>query len=208
MSGAAAIVLAAGPSSRLGRPKQLLQWHGRPLLETVVSSAASWPVERVVVVLGAFADEILDSIDFGNATVAINEEWEEGMASSLRVGLDVVGRDSGLDMAFVALGDQPWIPQDVPEGLLDRADESDRLAIVPVYRYLRSNPVLFRRSLWERLMAISGDMGAKQLLKAHPDWVEEVRFDHPPPRDIDTEDDVADLLTPPRRPASGDAPGR
>jgi molybdenum cofactor cytidylyltransferase len=201
----AAIVLAAGSSTRLGRPKQLVEAGGTPLLQRVVAGVHRWPVESVVVVLGAGADDILDAVDFGEAIVAINEGWEEGIASSLRVGLDILSREPKLTHAFVALGDQPGIPEDVPAGLVVVAETATRPAIVPVYRYERSNPVLFARSLWERLMALEGDAGAAGFLLAHPQLVHEVRFDHLPPRDVDTEHDVADLGRP--RTAHGDRPG-
>ena len=204
----AAVVLAGGASRRLGHPKQLIAYRGRPLLEHVVHSVLLWPVDLVVVVLGSGAEEILDAVDFGDALVAINDDWEEGIASSLRVGLDVLSRDPHSDLAFIVLGDQPGIPGDVPEQLLAAAEFSTRKAIVPIYRYERSNPVLFRRQLWERLMTLEGDHGAAELLKAHPDWVEEVRVDHLPPRDIDTVDDEADLHSAPGRPGSDPSPER
>ena len=110
----AAIVLAAGASARLGRPKQLVPYRGRPLLQAIVDAVEEWPVDPVVVVLGAHADEILDAVDFGGVIVAINEDWQEGMASSIRVGFDILGRDGGVERAFVVLGDQPEIPAEVP----------------------------------------------------------------------------------------------
>jgi molybdenum cofactor cytidylyltransferase len=194
VSTTAAVILAGGGSRRLGRPKQLVRFRDRPLLEHVVTATLAWPVDRVVVVLGASADDILAEVSFGDAVVAVNDDWEEGIASSLRVGLDVVARDPHADLVFIALGDQPGIPPEVPGLLLAAAADSARLAVAPVYRYERSNPVLFRRQLWERLMTLEGDHGAAELLRAHPDWVEEVRVDHLPPRDIDTVDDVADLV--------------
>lgn len=178
----------------MGSPKQLLDWGGRPLLERVVAAVSSWPVDGIVVVLGASAEDILDRVDLGTALVAINPGWEEGLASSLRVGFDLLSRDSRFEAAFVALGDQPHVPPEVPAGLLAGAEESGRPAVVPVYRYQRGNPVLVVRALWAQLMSLSGDAGAAALLQAHPAWVHEVRFDYAAPGDIDTPDDV------PRRP--------
>lgn len=186
-------MLAAGGSRRLGRPKQLLDWGGRPLLEGVVAAVHVWPVTPVVVVLGAHAEEILDRVDLGGALVVVNPEWEEGVASSLRVGFDLLARERGAEWAFVALGDQPRIPPDVPEALLAAAGESGRGAIVPVYRYQRGNPVLLGRSLWPRMMSLQGDAGAAALLQAHPGWVLEVRVDHPVPADVDLPEDIQDL---------------
>jgi CTP:molybdopterin cytidylyltransferase MocA len=188
-----ALVLAAGRSSRLGTPKQLVLWKGRPLLECVVAEVAAWPVHEVCVVLGAHSDEVVDAVDFGEATVLENPDWEEGIAASLRVGLDYVGRDARADTAIVALGDQPRIPSEVPAELLAALERSGRPAAVPKYRFQVGNPVALRRTLWPRLMALEGDAGASRLLRAHPDWVEEVWFDHLPPRDVDTPSDVADL---------------
>lgn len=203
----AAVVLAGGGSRRLGRPKQLIRLRDRPMLEHVVDAVRSWPVDTVVVVLGAHAEEILDEVDFGDAVVAINDDWEEGIAASLRVGLDILSRDAHVEWAFVVLGDQPGIPGEVPVALLEVSEETTRDAVVPLYRYERSHPVLFRRRLWERLMALEGDHGAAELLRAHPDWVEEVRVDHLPPRDVDTASDVADLMAGGGRSGAGDRDG-
>jgi molybdenum cofactor cytidylyltransferase len=189
-----ALVLAAGGSRRLGRPKQLVDWRGEPLLQRIVAMVAEWPVDGTAVVLGAHEEEILDAVDFGDALVVVNPAWEEGLASSLRVGLDAVARDGRAERAFMVLGDQPGIPGEVPAGLIEAMDRSGRPAAVPKYRYQRGNPVLVDRFLWPRLMSLEGDAGAARLFQAHPEWVEEVRFDHPAPRDLDTPDDLSELL--------------
>lgn len=194
MTATTALILAAGASVRFGGPKQLVDWQGRTLLESVVDAVRTWPVDAITVVLGAHEDAILDAVEFGDALVVLNPEWEEGIASSLRVGLDAIGRDSQVERAFIVLGDQPLIPAEIPQGLIDAMDRSGKPAVVPKYRFQRANPVLVDRFLWPRLMSLEGDTGASRLLQAHPDWVHEVRFDHPAPRDIDTPDDLADLL--------------
>ena len=194
MSGStAAIVLAAGASRRLGSPKQLVDIEGRPLLEHVVGMVSAWPVDTVIVVLGSGSEDLLDAIDFGEAIVVINDDWDEGMASSIRVGLDLLSREASWERAFVVLGDQPYIPEEVPGRLLEEAEDAHQPTVVPVYRYEQGHPVLFDRSLWPRLMALDGDIGASDLLKAHPEWVHEVRFSLTLPRDVDTRADVADL---------------
>lgn len=181
----AALVLAAGSSERFGRPKQLIPWGETTLLGHVVAGLDEWPVDEVWVVLGAHADEILDTVDLGEAGVILNEQHEEGMASSLRVGLDAIARRSRADRVFIVMGDQPRLDPEVAHHLVEV--RTHRLAVVPRYRYARSNPALVSRPLWERLMSLTGDDGAKGLFEAHPDWVEEVWFDKLPPRDIDTQ---------------------
>lgn len=194
----AALVLAAGTSSRLGRPKPLLPWGGMTLLEAVLAGVGEWPVDEVWVVLGAEADRVLAEVDLGEAGVVVNEQYEEGMASSLRVGLDALIRRSHADHVFIVMGDQPRIDPAIPARLLEVATTEPAPAIVPRYRYTRSNPVLVERSLWERLMSLEGDRGAKGLFEAHPEWVHEVWFDRLPPRDVDTQLDYEELA--PRRP--------
>ncbi|NQV06654.1 nucleotidyltransferase family protein [bacterium] len=193
MSRTAALILAAGGSSRLGYPKQLVNWHGRPLIEGVVSAVSSWPVATVVVVLGASSEEILEAAEFGDSVVLLNPDWEEGVASSLRIGLDHITRIPGIDSVIVALGDQPGVPPEVPGALIEAMERTGRQAVVPKYRYQRGNPVLLGRALWPRLLSMEGDIGARRILQSHPEWVEEVRIDHLEPRDVDTPSDVADL---------------
>ncbi|MDH3261054.1 MAG: nucleotidyltransferase family protein [Acidimicrobiia bacterium] len=188
-----ALILAAGPSTRLGRPKQLLPWGGPTLLGKVVAQTLTWPVDSVWVVLGSRYREVLDAVDFGDAGVIENPEWEEGMASSMRVGLDAASLDPSTGAAFSVMGDQPGIDPTVVAALLQAHLSSDALAIVPKYRYVRGHPVLVARSLWPRLMSLEGDQGGRNLLQAHPDWVEEVFFEQLAPRDVDTSDDVTDL---------------
>ncbi|MDR9451969.1 MAG: nucleotidyltransferase family protein, partial [Acidimicrobiia bacterium] len=187
------IILAAGPSRRLGKPKQLLPWGGPTLLGTVVAQTLAWPVDSVWVVLGSRFEEVLQSVDLGDAGVVENPEWEEGMASSLRVGLDVASRDPSTEAALIVMGDQPGIDPAVVDALLEHRKTSDALAVVPKYRYVRGHPVLIARTLWSRLMSLEGDQGGRDLLQAHPEWVEEVIFEQLAPRDVDTSDDVKDL---------------
>jgi molybdenum cofactor cytidylyltransferase len=189
----AALVLAAGGSRRLGRPKQLEPWGEVTLLAHVLDTVSRSGFQERFVVLGAHAEEILTKVDFSHWIVVENPEWEEGLASSLRVGLDAMTRMARSEQTAIFLGDQPDVDPEVVARLLDRAKKSKRLAMVPKYRYMWGNPVIVARTLWPRLMSLSGDQGAKGLLEAHPDWVEEEWFERRPPRDVDTEIDVREM---------------
>ena len=200
----AALILAAGESTRFGSPKQLADWRGKPLLEHVVHEVREWPqVESVYVVLGAKAEEIMDRLDLPGVTVIENIEWTEGMASSLRAGLDVLIGDRTSDKVLIVLGDQPLVSRKVIPMLLEVGKRSGRPVVVPRYRYVRGHPVLVDRSLWTRLVAgLEGDQGARNVFLSHPEWVEEVLIGEAPPRDIDTQDDLNALRTDTRRAGS------
>lgn len=189
----AAVVLAAGGSKRLGRPKQLEPWGDTNLLGHVVSRTSSFPVDEVWVVVGHDAERIVEETDLGDAYVIENLEWEEGIASSIRVGLDAVTRLSKCDTALLVIGDQPDVSAETVTRLLDSHSREGRPVTVPKYRYSWGNPVLVDRSLWARLMSLEGDHGAMRLWQAHPEWVNEVWFPETGPRDVDTEADVAEL---------------
>lgn len=189
----AAVVLAAGGSSRLGRPKQLERWGDTTLLGHIIDQVRQFPVDEIWVVLGSGIDEILDRVDLEDCGVVENPEWEEGIASSLRVGLDALLQKSRADAALIVIGDQPQLDQRVVTEVVDTFAQAGRPVVIPKYRYTWGNPVLVDRSLWPRLMSLEGDEGARRLFQAHPEWVEEVWIDHLPPRDVDTEADLAEL---------------
>jgi molybdenum cofactor cytidylyltransferase len=193
----AALILAAGGSRRLGRSKQLEPWGSSTLLGHVVDLVESFPVDETWVVVGADLDRVVNEIGSRPVGIIQNPDWETGLASSLRVGLDALTRLSKADGVLVFLGDQPAVRADVVTALIEKHRRSRAMAIVPKYRYSRGNPVLISRALWPRLMSLEGDEGAQRLLQAHSEWVEEVWFDSLPPRDIDTQSDVEELR--PRR---------
>lgn len=193
----AVLVLAAGGSRRLGRPKQIEPWGKTTLLGHVLGHVRDFPVDESWVVLGSRIDEILESVDLTGFGVIENPEWEEGLAASLRVGLDALTRLSKADAAMIVLGDQPEVSGEVVKALVEQHRRSKAMAIVPKYRYSSGNPVIVKRELWPRLMSLEGDEGAMRLLTAHPEWVEEVWFERLPPRDVDTDADVDELR--PRR---------
>lgn len=192
----AALILAAGESKRFGGPKQLADWGGRPLLEHVVDQVGGWPqVDEIYAVLGANAGRIMERVDLPGAAVVVeNHEWREGIASSLRAGLDALMGDGEAGAALVVLADQPMVPAAAVERLFEARRRSGRPVILPLYRFRRGHPVLLDRWLWPRLIAgLEGDQGARNLFLSRPEWVEEVLFGEDAPQDIDTPQDLARL---------------
>lgn len=168
------------------------------MLDHVLARTREFDVEEIWVVIGHDAEAILDQTDLSDVYVVENLEWEEGIASSLRVGLDALTRLSKVDSALVVIGDQPDVPVEVVHELLASHPKSGKPVTIPKYRYSWGNPVVVDRSLWGRLMSLEGDEGAKRLWRAHPEWVNEVWISDAAPRDVDTEADVIELR--PRHP--------
>jgi len=151
----AAIILAAGESTRMGFPKQLAEYKGNTILETVVETVSSY-IENTVVVLGHENETLTDKINFKNSTILINENWEEGIVSSIRTGLFYLNSEKNIDGVLIFMGDQPAINDDVIKKLLEVQHDEDEV-VVPQYRYETGYPVLIPRFFWNKLELITQD---------------------------------------------------
>jgi molybdenum cofactor cytidylyltransferase len=190
----AGVVLAAGSSRRMGTPKQLLDFGGRPLLEVVVSHACASRLDEVVVVLGAASDRICNTVDFGRARLICNPAHMSGMASSLRAGMHAL--DDEVDRAIVILGDQPDISSRLIDELLDLQGTSDLPAAALSFDGLLHPPVVLGRELWADLETLDGDVGCRALIRQRPELVAALPhgMGHKHPADIDTPEDYERLV--------------
>jgi CTP:molybdopterin cytidylyltransferase MocA len=188
----AAIVLAAGASSRMGRPKMLLPVGGGTLLAAAVAPYLEAVRGHVVVVLGKDARRIRAEAGLPvdpRLHVVVNRRWRDGMSSSLRRGLDVCG---AADAVLVALGDQPGVTAERVTRIVS-AWRPEAPLVVPMVSATRAgHPVLFARCLWGELRALRGDVGAREVVRRHGDRA--VRVLVPPLVDVDAEDDYRNLL--------------
>lgn len=159
------IVLAAGASSRMGAPKQLLAVDGRPLLARTVEVILAAPVWPVVVVLGANADAMRPLLARYPVLIADNPTWSEGMASSIRAGITTLrqfARD--LDGAVISVCDQPSLATSHLRALLDAAHAAGRSMAAARYRERLGVPAFFAREHFAALEALTGEEGARTLL--------------------------------------------
>lgn len=157
--GIAGLVLAAGAATRFGGAKQLADLDGRPLLEHSLRAMSASPVERVIVVLGASADEIVGRVDLHGAEPLVCPRWEKGQAASLACGLAEL---SGCQAVVVTLGDQPRMSPDAISRVIGARDGA--AAVRATYGGEPGHPVLLERELFEPLRNVSGDLGARNLL--------------------------------------------
>ena len=154
------LILAAGKGRRFGRAKQLADLYGRPLLEHSIRAMTASPVGRVVVVLGAGAEDVIAQVDLHGAEPIVCERWEEGQSASLAFGL---GELSDCDAVVVTLGDLPNLSTNaIRRVIAARGDGVE--AVRATYAGEPGHPVLLERELFERLRDVSGDHGARNLL--------------------------------------------
>jgi molybdenum cofactor cytidylyltransferase len=161
----AAIILAAGESQRMGRPKQLLPVHSKPMLLHVVETVLSARLDQVIVVLGASAATIQPVLAATNVTIAINDDWREGLASSLRAGLERVSPRA--EAALFVPADLPRLTTRTIQAIIACRKPSGKSIVIPTCRGCRGNPVLFARSLFPELLGLHGDQGGRALFASH-----------------------------------------
>jgi molybdenum cofactor cytidylyltransferase len=192
----AAVVLAAGASTRFGSPKLLATLEGRTVLEHVLEAVREAGIEETVVVLGHAADEVEEGIDWLDEHLVRNPD-PDLLSSSLQVGLAAAADlDPPVRAAVVLLGDQPRVRPEVIHGLISAARSSEEPVVVPDYAAGGgSNPVVIRREAFDLADEANGDRGLGPLLEGRRDLVHHVAFSGSNP-DVDTPDDLAALEEP------------
>jgi molybdenum cofactor cytidylyltransferase len=172
------IILAAGSSSRLGSPKQNLIYQGQTLLQRAIQTAlTSVCHEKVVVVLGANEGVIRPSISDQLVYITYNPDWQEGMASSIRLGINELLRiEPDINAAILMLCDQPFVDPLLIYQLTEKKADSFSGIIACTYRDTLGVPVLFDVSYFPRLLMLQGKEGAKKLIRDFPNDVATIAF--------------------------------
>jgi molybdenum cofactor cytidylyltransferase len=193
ISNIAIVILAAGTSSRLGSPKQLLDYKGKNLLRHAVDTALETECPSVFVVLGANSELLRKELKDKPVTVLENTNWQEGMASSIRCGLKyITGTILRPDSIIFMVCDQPFVSSSLLLSLIEKKLETKMPIVASSYYDKLGTPALFHRSFFSMLMELTGDKGAGKLIADNPDKVATVSFPEGI-TDIDTKEDY-DLL--------------
>lgn len=198
------VILAAGASTRMGRPKQLLPLGDRCLLQHVVDAATGSCLDEVILVLGHHADEIANGLDCASkrsVRIVVNNDYAEGQSTSLRLGLHAANVRA--QATAILLGDQPHVTNQ----LIDRVAAAFVAADVPIVRpvygagdhRVPGHPVFLARRIWPEVDRLRGDLGARVLIAAHPDWLLDVPIEGDPPADVDTWEDYQRTVAPDMR---------
>lgn len=188
------IILAAGRSARLGRPKQLLSYQGKNLLQHTIDAAHESQAGPVIVVLGSDMDVIAESLDPVHLTIVKNPNWEIGMASSVACGINTMN-DLYPDTEAVILMvcDQPFVNSKLLKNLIDKQEESGSSIVASSYENIQGTPALFLKKHFDELSALNGDTGARSLIKRYAESIEAIPFDQGS-IDIDTIEDYRNLV--------------
>ncbi len=188
----AGVVLAAGDSSRMGRPKQSLPFRGRTVLEAVVDTALRASLARVVVVLGHRADELSALLAGRDVGLLTNPDYLKGQSTSTKLGLQAVQDEA--DATLFILGDQPLVSLATIESLLEAYRQQRSPIIQPVFAGRRGNPVLFGRESYAHFASLADDQGARALFDVFGERVRQLPVPDPYIHfDIDTEADYLHL---------------
>ncbi len=184
------LVLGAGGSHRLGRPKQLLPYGDGTLLDHTVSIARACDFDQLVVPIGGASDEVAERVDLSGADVVVNYAYGEGCSSSIAAALDVVNQRC--DVLVLMLGDQPGVTPATVRALIDARGD----APLAVCRYDdgRGHPIAFHRSVFPQLADLHGDKGVWRLLDEHAGDVVDVPIAGNVPLDVDTPEDYQAVL--------------
>ncbi len=168
----AAVILAAGESSRMGSPKALLAHQGRPFLEHLIEVTCHPQVAVKRVVLGAHAEETLSQLKLDPASVVVNPNWRQGQLSSIHAALKSLPTNT--DGMLLCLVDHPLITRALVGELIEEFYASGKPIVLPTYNGKRGHPVIFASRLYAELLAASADKGARTVVWAHAEEVHEV----------------------------------
>jgi molybdenum cofactor cytidylyltransferase len=180
------VILAAGASTRLGRPKQLLPWQGKTLLQHAVETALTITTQPVVVT-GCNADQLVAGVNQSQVHVVFNPEWEQGIASSIRCGLQaLLNRTPPPDQVIFMVCDQPFVSPGLLLDLINERQKSHKSIIASSYAGTLGIPALFDKTHFSQLLDLQGDTGAKKVIQQYSEEVGSVEFKNGE-FDIDTE---------------------
>ena len=187
------ILLAAGSSSRLGRAKQLIEFQDKTLIQKAIDEAKMSQADFLVVVLGANADLIQTGFDYSSTPFIVNPDWQNGMSSSMQVGLRFLMEKEEIDQVLLMLCDQPFVDASLLDQLITARETSGKGIVVSAYSNTLGVPALFDRRYFEELLQLTGSEGAKKVIFKHQAEVHALDFPLGAV-DLDTEEDVNQFL--------------
>lgn len=188
----AGIVLAAGSSTRMGSNKMLLELDGQPLVRRAVRAALAASIEPVLVVVGHEAERVGETVSDLPCEIVVNPDHALGASASLRAGVRAVPADA--DAVVVVLGDMPFVTGAMIRGVVERYREGHPRLVVSRYGTVTAPPTLFDRSLFGELLAVTGEEGGRQVVRAHAHEAARCVWRDQAAADVDVAEDYARLV--------------
>ncbi|MDH5695074.1 MAG: molybdenum cofactor cytidylyltransferase [Dehalococcoidia bacterium] len=167
-----AILLAAGESKRMGKPKQLMPLGNSTIVEQTIDNLLNSKVSEVILVLGYRAKELMKRVATKPVKIVVNPIYHQGMGTSIVAGLNLV--DSRAQAVMLALGDQPFVDSQTINRLIEEFDNHDKGIAIPVYQGRRGHPIIFSIKYKAQLSGLKGDIGGRDIIKEHPEDIHEV----------------------------------
>ncbi|WP_439481179.1 nucleotidyltransferase family protein [Cyclobacterium plantarum] len=193
MENTAAIILSAGNSSRLGKPKQLLKYKGKTLIERAILTAKNTGFHPIIVVTGAYKNEIEQQISDLETLIIENTDWKQGMGSSVSLGIKMLQKSAKAKQAVIMLSDQPFVEKKHLDELIRVKNQHEKKIVASLYKNRLGVPVLFDQSCFASLEKLKGPEGARKIINSEDGQTASVPFDLGN-IDIDTLKDYEALL--------------
>jgi molybdenum cofactor cytidylyltransferase len=193
MSKTGIIILAAGNSSRMGEPKQLMMYNNKTFLQHIIAEAKNALLDPVICVTGYESDLISESISGMEVSIVYNEYWSEGMGSGISAGIKQLLL-SDVDSVILTVSDQPYVTSDLFLTMLKMKARSGKRIVACSYAGTLGTPVLFSKEYFNQLKSLSGNQGAKNIVKLNLPDVCSVEFEKGE-IDIDTKEDYKNLIS-------------
>lgn len=187
------IILAAGSSSRLGQPKQLLMYKGKTLVRKAIDTAFESKSNACVLVIGANLELISNEVQDTKVDIVINKDWESGMASGMQKGLEFLENRIAPDQVILMLCDQPFVDSELLNSIIEKQAKSGKGIIACHYNDTIGVPALFSRKYFPKLIDLKGSEGAKKIIYAYQDDLLKIDFPNAA-IDIDTPEDYKRLI--------------
>ena len=171
------VILAAGASTRMGTPKQLLPYQGRNFIQHTVEIAVASICHPIIVVLGAYAEQIRQEVSHFPVQVVENLQWNEGMSSSIKVGINALNAfDENIEAVVLLLCDQPFLSAEIINQLVDTYRSTNKPIIASKYAETLGVPALFNRRFFTELTTLKQAEGAKKVMMKYSDEVFSISF--------------------------------
>jgi molybdenum cofactor cytidylyltransferase len=189
------IILAAGPSTRLGKPKQMLIHRGKTLIEHICCEALGAGLHPVLVVTGAASAEVSKALENMPVEIVFNEQWSTGMASGITAGMSaLLKQNNAIESVIIAVCDQPFVSAALFRQLIKTKAERNKGIVGSAYAGIIGTPVLFEKAYFGKLLALKGSEGAKKIVKIYNADLAGIPFEEGK-MDIDTQEDYERLIS-------------